>query len=156
MLKLEPTVDAPELSAPVADGVPELPSPAEVPICEPPVGAGFGGAPGCPPWLPSTPCPAACCVKSLKSVCTSLNKIWKSLPSDEGLEFDDEPLVAGEFVSLFDALVEFASPLEADELISRISSSKVPLPLAGEPLLELVAAVLVGVAPAPLLTENVN
>ena len=78
------------------------------------------------------------------------------MPSDELFELDDEPLVAAESVPLFDALVEFASPFEAVELISRISSSMVPLPLAGEPLLESVAAVLVGVVPVLLLIENVN
>lgn len=153
--KLEPTVDAPELSAPVADAVAELPPPAEISICEPAVGAGLGGPPGGPPWLPSTPCPATCCWKSLKSVCTSLNKVWKSLPSDEGLDLDDEPLVAGESVPLFDALVEFASPFEPGELISRISSWNVSSLLAGEPLLEPVAAVLVGVVPVLLLIEPV-
>ncbi|MGH7195094.1 MAG: hypothetical protein ACREJM_16395 [Candidatus Saccharimonadales bacterium] len=85
-----------------------------------------------------------------------MNNVWKSLPSDEGVEFDDKPLVAGESAPLFDALVEFASPFEAAELISRTSSSNDPLPLAGEPLLESVAAVLVDCAPVLLLIENVN
>ncbi|MGH7193666.1 MAG: hypothetical protein ACREJM_09055 [Candidatus Saccharimonadales bacterium] len=57
---------------------------------------------------------------------------------------------------LFDALVEFASPFETAELISRISSWNVSLPLAGEPLLKSVAAVLVGGAPVLLLIEKVN
>lgn len=112
--------------------------------------------PGGPPWLPSPPCPATCCWKSLKSVCTSLSNVWKSVPSDELLELDDEPLVAGESVPLFDALVEFAAPSETDELSSRISSWNVSFPLAGEPLLELVAAALVGVVPGLLLIENDN
>ena len=151
MLKLEPTVDVPELSAPVADVVPELAFP------EPAVGGEPGGGPGGgPPWLPSTPCPANCCWTSLKSVCTSFNKVWKSVPSDELLELDDETLVADESVPLFDALVEFASPAEAAELSCRISSSNVPLPLADEPLLEPVAAVLVGLVPLLLLIEKVN
>lgn len=49
VLKLEPMVDAAEWSAAVADGVPEPPSPAEVPICGPAAGAELGGAPGGPP-----------------------------------------------------------------------------------------------------------
>ncbi|HEV3345053.1 MAG TPA: hypothetical protein VG125_32045 [Pirellulales bacterium] len=166
LLKLEPTVDVPELSAPVADVAPELAA-AEVSIPEPAVGgepdagepdAGEPGAGpgGGPPSLPPTPCPANCCWTSLKSVCTSFNKVWKSVPSDELLELDDETLVADESVPLFDALVEFASPAEAAELSCRISSSNVPLPLADEPLLEPVAAVLVGLVPVLLLIEKVN
>jgi hypothetical protein len=207
----EPTVDVPELSAPVADVVPELALSAEVSTPEPavegepvggepvggepvggepvggelvggelvggepaggeptgdeaaggepvgsesvggePVGAGVG-----PPWLPSTPCPANCCWKSLKSVCTSFNKVWKSVPSDEVLELDGETLVADGSVPLFDALAEFASPLEADELSSRTSSWNDSLPLAGEPLLGSVAPALVGVVPELLLIENDN
>lgn len=133
--------------------VPELPPLADVAIPEPPVGAELGGTPAGPPWLP---CPPACCWTSLKSVCTSLSKVWKSLPSDELLKLDDDPLVADESVPLFDALVEFASPPEADELISRTSISNAVLPLGGEPLLAAVGPVLVGVVPALLLRENAN
>jgi hypothetical protein len=90
-----------------------------------------------------------------------LNKAWKSVPSDELLELDDGSLVADdgpldEPGPLFDALVPLAAPSEADELSSRISSWKPSVPLADEPLLEAVAAVLVGVVPAPLLIEKVN
>lgn len=85
-----------------------------------------------------------------------MNKVWKSLPSDELLELDDGPLVAAESVPLFDALEAVGSPFESDELISRISSSKVPLPFAGEPLLESVAAAFVGAVRVLLLIENDN
>jgi hypothetical protein len=176
------TVDVPKVSAPVAAVVPELAPLAEVLIPEPAVvgatageetvgsetGAGatggdetvggetVGGPGGGPPWLPSTPCPAICCWKSLKSVCTSFNKVWKSVPSDELLELDDEPLVGDEPVPLFNGLAEIAPPSEGAELSSRISIWNDPLPLADEPLLEPVAAVLVGVVPGPLLIEKVN
>jgi hypothetical protein len=58
-------------------------------------------------------------------------------------------------VPLFDALVD-ASPAEAGELSCRISSWNDSVPLADEPLLEPVAALLVGVVSVLLLTETLN
>ena len=125
-------------------------SPEAVAICDPSVGASEGTGGG-PPWLPSTPGPATCCWRSLKSVCKSFNKVWKSLPSDELLELDDESPVAGEPVPLFDALGEFAPPSGPGELSCRISSSN-----DDEPVFGLLAAVLVGVVPALLPIEKLN
>ncbi|HVX12709.1 MAG TPA: hypothetical protein VHC22_16125 [Pirellulales bacterium] len=85
-----------------------------------------------------------------------MNKVWKSAPSDEPLELDGEPVVAVEFAPLFDTLGEFESPPEAVELSSKTSSSNDCVPLACEPLPELVAPVLVGAVPVLLLIENDN